>query len=130
MYLINLIIIPFVAALPAITMRQASTVISDSCTNIQLVNGYPGKALNDNLKGICSSPQATKLESTLDLNQCIGVDHSKSTLIWSPLGKLRNYCDTCSLKEGNVLACTCNQQASTLKLDDGIVIRDGNLSCK
>lgn len=31
-------------------------------------------------------------------------------------GKLRNYCDTCSLKDGNVLACTCNQQASTLKL--------------
>ncbi|KAH8836483.1 hypothetical protein MCOR27_007620 [Pyricularia oryzae] len=130
MYLINLIIVPFVAALPAITMRQANNIFSDSCTNIELVNAYPGKVLNDNLKGSCLGPQGKKLESSLDLNQCVGIDYSNNTLTWMPLGKFRNYCDTCSLKEGNVLACTCNRQASTLKLDDGVVIRDGSLSCK
>lgn len=84
MYLINLIIVPFVAALPAITIRQTG-ILSASCTNIELVNGYPGKALNDNLKGSCSGPQGQKLESTLDLNQCVGIDYSNNTLIWTPM---------------------------------------------
>ncbi|KAK3321939.1 Cyanovirin-N [Apodospora peruviana] len=127
----NVLFVWLAALLPAMVAAAYSNFTA-TCTDVAL----DGFSLSARCLDESRSDKKDPVNSSLDLNLCLGIDQEDAHLIWSVYGKFANYCSNCTVQGSPaLLSCVCaplsggSSANTSLNLDARIGNKNGTLAC-